>query len=79
MQEHPLTSFPVFFIHPCQTVAVLEASVDRDITPTQYLKLWIGAMGGYVGLTLPVALPKLDFAHGKDKLTEEPANRCIAV
>ncbi|ORX97559.1 hypothetical protein BCR34DRAFT_607236 [Clohesyomyces aquaticus] len=55
--DHPLTNTPVFFIHPCQTVAVLEASRGiQELIPREYLMLWIGALGGCVGLHLPIAL-----------------------
>lgn len=56
-QDHPLTNKPVFFIHPCQTAQVLEASVGaRDMCAYDYLIMWIGAMGKCVGLNVPMAL-----------------------
>ncbi|KAF2792724.1 hypothetical protein K505DRAFT_408489 [Melanomma pulvis-pyrius CBS 109.77] len=55
--DHPITNSPAFFIHPCQTAVVLEASLASDyVTPLEYLTLWIGAMGKCVGLNIPVAL-----------------------
>ncbi|KAF2876490.1 hypothetical protein BDV95DRAFT_560838 [Massariosphaeria phaeospora] len=55
--DHPATNSPVFFIHPCQTAAVLEASVGaKDITPIEYLMLFIGAIGSYVGLIVPLRI-----------------------
>ncbi|KAF2708561.1 hypothetical protein K504DRAFT_432890 [Pleomassaria siparia CBS 279.74] len=55
--DHPVTNTPVFFIHPCQTASVLEASKAIDtLTSIDYLVLWIGAMGKCVGLDIPVAL-----------------------
>lgn len=57
LKDHPITNSPAFFIHPCQTAAVLEASLASDhVTPLEYLTLWIGAMGKCVGLNIPVAL-----------------------
>ncbi|KAF2015891.1 hypothetical protein BU24DRAFT_462113 [Aaosphaeria arxii CBS 175.79] len=59
--DHPLTGSPVFFIHPCQTAAVMEASVgNKELTPVEYLMVWIGAMGGCVGLNIPIALAQND-------------------
>ncbi|KAF2185146.1 hypothetical protein K469DRAFT_666063 [Zopfia rhizophila CBS 207.26] len=57
LTDHPFTNSPVFFIHPCQTTSVLEASLgSKEATPEEYLNLWIGAMGGCAGLFLPRAL-----------------------
>ncbi|KAF2740515.1 hypothetical protein EJ04DRAFT_572334 [Polyplosphaeria fusca] len=53
--DHPHTNAPVFFIHPCMTASVLESSLEsKDITPIDYLVLWIGATGIFAGLTLPL-------------------------
>lgn len=55
--DHPHTNLPVFFIHPCQTSAVMEVSTgSRPVTPYEYLVLWIGALGHYVGLDVPLDL-----------------------
>lgn len=57
VQVHPVTDAPVFFIHPCQTAEVMQASVGkRHVTPEEYLLIWIGAMGKCVGLNVPLAL-----------------------
>ena len=61
IQDHPATNRPVFFIHPCQTAEVLEASVDKqNITAEEYLVMWIGALGKCVGLNVPLALMQRD-------------------
>lgn len=61
--DHPVTNNPVFFIHPCQTAEVIEASVaKKEITPMEYLMVWIGALGKCVGLNVPLALVKADAA-----------------
>jgi len=47
---HPLTDVPAFFIHPCQTKEAMEkfkCSID------DYLMLWLGLVGGCVGLWVP--------------------------
>ncbi|KAF9692676.1 hypothetical protein EKO04_009671 [Ascochyta lentis] len=55
--DHPATSQPAFFLHPCRTAEVMEASVGgRDITAYDYLVMWMGALGQYVGLNMPMAL-----------------------
>ncbi|KAF2280672.1 uncharacterized protein EI97DRAFT_5285 [Westerdykella ornata] len=56
--DHPVTNKPVYFIHPCQTAAVLKASVKRGmrVSPVDYLVLWVGAMGACVGLHMPLGL-----------------------
>ncbi|KAF1838356.1 hypothetical protein BDW02DRAFT_517158, partial [Decorospora gaudefroyi] len=54
--DHPATNRPVYFIHPCQTAGVMEASVDGNITAQEYLMIWIGSLGKSVGLDVPFAL-----------------------
>ncbi|XTI86692.1 hypothetical protein V2W45_1341577 [Cenococcum geophilum] len=57
MTEHPVTNLPVFFVHPCNTAAALEASFHgREITSEQYMQLWIGTVGWHVGLRVPIAI-----------------------
>jgi ubiquitin-like-conjugating enzyme ATG10 len=57
INDHPSTNRPVFFIHPCQTAEVMEASVgNKAITAEEYLLIWVGALGGCVGLNVPLAL-----------------------
>lgn len=57
MSNHPATDLPAYFIHPCNT-----ADAMRDITrgslvsPQIYLQIWIGLVGGCVGLYLPSQL-----------------------
>ena len=56
-EDHPITNSPAFFIHPCQTAAVLESSsTKKGLTSVEYLMLWIGAMGKSVGLNVPISL-----------------------
>jgi ubiquitin-like-conjugating enzyme ATG10 len=57
--DHPLTNKPVFFIHPCHTAAVIQASIsgkEQGVTGFEYLMIWIGAFGGCVGLDVPVEI-----------------------
>ncbi|KAH7391852.1 hypothetical protein BKA66DRAFT_510427 [Pyrenochaeta sp. MPI-SDFR-AT-0127] len=59
--DHPVTNNPVFFIHPCRTAEVMEASVgQRRVSAKEYLLMWIGAMGKGVGLNVPLALFERD-------------------
>jgi hypothetical protein len=34
------------------------AAGDRDLSPGEYLLMWLGAFGQHVGLKLPLALSK---------------------
>ncbi|KAF1953941.1 hypothetical protein CC80DRAFT_527021 [Byssothecium circinans] len=55
--DHPITNTPVYFIHPCKTAEVLEASSGgREMETSAYLLLWIGAMGRCVGFDMPLVL-----------------------
>ncbi|PVH97784.1 hypothetical protein DM02DRAFT_673856 [Periconia macrospinosa] len=62
--DHPITNAPVYFIHPCKTASVLQASTSfisphnesARLDHLSYLILWIGAMGKYVGLDVPIDL-----------------------
>ncbi|KAH9860684.1 hypothetical protein J1614_012016, partial [Plenodomus biglobosus] len=55
--DHPVAGRPVFFIHPCQTAGVMQATVgEREVTAEEYLVMWIGALGGCVGLEVPLGL-----------------------
>ncbi|KAL1382939.1 hypothetical protein HDK64DRAFT_319182 [Phyllosticta capitalensis] len=57
MTNHPVTDMPVFFIHPCNTAAALEAAASTpDPSPWEYLQLWFGVVGACVGLDLPLVL-----------------------
>lgn len=61
MQDHPITNKPVFFIHPCRTAEMMQASVgNRSISATDYLMIWIGALGQSVGLNIPLAFVRRD-------------------
>ena len=49
-QPHPITDVPAFFIHPCQTKEAMEGfhcPID------DYLMVWVGLVGGCVGLWIP--------------------------
>lgn len=66
INDHPATNRPVFFIHPCQTAEVMEASVgNRAVTAEEYLLIWIGALGGCVGLNVPLSLMQQETSHTK--------------
>ncbi|KAF1997977.1 hypothetical protein P154DRAFT_264711 [Amniculicola lignicola CBS 123094] len=57
--DHPFTNSPVFFIHPCQTAAVLEACLGaEEATPVTYLLVWLGAVASCAGLSIPIDLAK---------------------
>jgi len=58
LTDHPVTGLPVYFIHPCRTAEGIEAvgGVGRDFTAGEYLMLWVGLVGGSVGLNVPVQI-----------------------
>jgi len=53
LQNHPLTDLPAFFIHPCGTKEAME---QFNCLLKDYLGVWLGLVGGYVGLWLPPAM-----------------------
>lgn len=55
-QDHPITGLPVFFVHPCNTATALTEVLEPNkmVTPADYMSLWLGIVGGSVGLSLPV-------------------------
>jgi len=50
---HPVTGLPSFFVHPC---LLGEAMSDFDCSKENYLMVWIGLVGGCVGLWVPKEL-----------------------
>ncbi|CCU78863.1 unnamed protein product [Blumeria hordei] len=54
---NPVTGVPAFFIHPCQTK---EAMDDFNCPLDDYLSVWIGIVGGCIGLWLP---PEIALVH----------------
>jgi ubiquitin-like-conjugating enzyme ATG10 len=49
-KPHPITDVPSFFIHPCRTKEAME---NFDCPMAEYLMIWIGLIGGCVGLWVP--------------------------
>lgn len=52
-QHHPLTGVPSFFMHPCSTQ---DAMAPFNAQLRDYLFIWLGIVGSYVGLQLPIAM-----------------------
>lgn len=53
-QYHPITDFPSFYIHPCNTAdAMRELLQDRRPSAVEYLMIWLGLVGACVGLHIP--------------------------
>ncbi|KAK2006881.1 hypothetical protein LZ32DRAFT_71837 [Colletotrichum eremochloae] len=48
--HHPLTGLPSFFIHPC---LLGDAMSGFNCSREQYMMLWLGLVGGCVGLWVP--------------------------
>ncbi|KAI7369564.1 hypothetical protein KC354_g1815 [Hortaea werneckii] len=57
--EHPVTSGPAYFVHPCLTQDSMRAVMaGRKVSAAEYLALWVGVVGTTVGLNLPVSLAR---------------------
>ncbi|KAG4442280.1 hypothetical protein IFR05_002204 [Cadophora sp. M221] len=54
---HPITDVPAFFIHPCQTKEAME---NFECSMEEYLMVWIGLVGGCVGLSVPLEMAQAD-------------------
>ncbi len=50
LQHHPITGVPAFFVHPCLPG---EAMSKFDCSKESYLMVWLGLVGGCVGLWVP--------------------------
>jgi ubiquitin-like-conjugating enzyme ATG10 len=58
-----VTDVPAFFIHPCATKEAME---EFQCTLQDYLAIWLGLVGGFVGLWLPKAMAQVSMkAHVK--------------
>ncbi|KAI8629284.1 hypothetical protein F5Y19DRAFT_96026 [Xylariaceae sp. FL1651] len=56
IEHHPITSVPTFFIHPC----FLGDTMARfDCSKEDYLMVWLGLVGGCVGLWVPKQMATL--------------------
>ena len=54
-----MTGMPCFWVHPCNTAEAMESylkGIDREVSPVEYLMIWIGIVGAAVGLSLPKAI-----------------------
>ncbi|KAI1373605.1 hypothetical protein F4677DRAFT_211712 [Hypoxylon crocopeplum] len=50
VDHHPVTGVPSFFVHPC---VLGEAMAGFDCPKEDYLMVWLGLVGGCVGLWVP--------------------------
>lgn len=57
LQHHPLTGLPSFFIHPC---LLGDAMSGFNCSKEQYMMLWLGLVGGCVGLWVPKEMAMMD-------------------
>ncbi|KAK5747547.1 hypothetical protein LTR17_000190 [Elasticomyces elasticus] len=61
LTDHPLTSLPAYFIHPCRTaegmaaITTDESRGERMGAPGYFMR-WLGLVGPSVGLAVPVGL-----------------------
>ncbi|KAI0109607.1 hypothetical protein GGR51DRAFT_100902 [Nemania sp. FL0031] len=50
IDHHPITGIPTFFVHPC---FLGDAMAGFDCSKEDYLTVWLGLVGGCVGLWVP--------------------------
>ncbi|KAI1079416.1 hypothetical protein F5B20DRAFT_163394 [Whalleya microplaca] len=50
IDHHPVTGVPSFFLHPC---VIGDAMASFDCPKEDYLMVWLGLVGGCVGLWVP--------------------------
>ncbi|KAI1634363.1 hypothetical protein F4809DRAFT_651944 [Biscogniauxia mediterranea] len=50
IDHHPVTGVPTFFVHPC---LLGDAMAGFDCSKEDYLTVWLGLVGGCVGLWVP--------------------------
>ncbi|XDG10469.1 hypothetical protein ABKA04_010084 [Annulohypoxylon sp. FPYF3050] len=50
IDHHPITGLPSFFVHPC---VLGDAMAGFDCPKEDYLMIWLGFVGGCVGLWVP--------------------------
>lgn len=50
---HPITFIPTFFVHPC---FLAEGMEKFNCSKDDYLLVWMGLVGGCVGLWVPSAM-----------------------
>lgn len=57
-QNHPVSGIPTYFVHPCNTADALRDVANPKSMPdtSTYLLLWLGLVGGCVGLHVPKSL-----------------------
>lgn len=63
--EHPVTGRVGWYVHPCRTEEVMRVVVGGEekgkrLIGFEYLMVWIGAIGGCVGLDVPIELVKTE-------------------
>lgn len=64
-----MTGLPSCFVHPCRTVeAMTMLGEGRKVTLDQYIHLWLGLVGGCVGLHIPISI-----ADDRDRVEDEPS------
>ncbi|KAI2621063.1 hypothetical protein GGR54DRAFT_85514 [Hypoxylon sp. NC1633] len=57
IDHHPITGVPSFFVHPC---VLGEAMAAFESTKEDYLMVWLGLVGGCVGLWVPQQMATVD-------------------
>lgn len=50
--DHPVLGLPYYFVHPCNTIEAMR-EWGEGMGPEAYLGVWMGFVGGVVGLWMP--------------------------
>ncbi|KAF8949505.1 E2-like conjugating enzyme atg10 [Haplosporangium gracile] len=59
-QDHPVLSTPYFYMHPCETVPLMETILQNNFNPNgssyleNYIKTWLSFTGQAIGVSVPI-------------------------
>lgn len=69
MTDHPVTGLPCWFVHPCRTAEAMGAMTGpggaRVVDRRKYLLMWMGLVGGGVGLNVPIKVVEVMSQPGR--------------
>ncbi|KAG0034287.1 hypothetical protein BGZ81_005391 [Podila clonocystis] len=65
-QDHPIFNIPYYYMHPCETVSLMEMVLaanprrfgTQEAFLTSYITAWLSFTGQAIGLSLPVEIAK---------------------
>lgn len=68
-QDHPILNVPFFYMHPCETVSLMETILGRQTMDSpesflsSYIASWLSLTGQAIGITLPSAMVSNTLAY----------------